>query len=79
MSEVELKGMLESVAWRRVRAEWSKYLQMKPKLSMHCCLKSNHTQKTQKAQLTYCPLLVGTTAFCPLLCQCGMLGLASFN
>ena len=34
MSEAELKGMLESVAWQRVRAEWSKDLEMKPKLSM---------------------------------------------
>ena len=34
MSEAELKRMLESVAWRRVRAEWSKDLEMKLKLSM---------------------------------------------
>ena len=34
MSEAELKGMLESVEWRRVKAEWSKDLEMKPKLSM---------------------------------------------
>ena len=34
MSVADLKRMLESVAWRRVRAEWSKDLEMKPKLSM---------------------------------------------
>ena len=34
VSEAELKGMLESVAWWRVRAEWSKDLEMKPKLLM---------------------------------------------
>ena len=34
MSEVELKGMLESAAWRKVREEWNKDLEKKPKLSM---------------------------------------------
>ena len=34
MSENELKKMLESVAWRRVRKEWSQDLENKPKLSM---------------------------------------------
>ena len=34
MSENELKRMLESVAWRRVRKEWSQELENKPKLSM---------------------------------------------
>ena len=34
MSEAELKGMLESVAWRKVREEWSKELEKKPKLPM---------------------------------------------
>ena len=37
-----------------------------------------HTQNTQKAQLTYCPLLVGTTTFCPLLCQSGILSFGKF-
>ena len=30
MSEAELKGMLESVVWRKVREEWSKELKKKP-------------------------------------------------
>ena len=34
MSENELKRMLESVVWRRVRKEWSQELENKPKLSM---------------------------------------------
>ena len=34
MSEAEVKGMLESVAWWRVKEEWSKDLKKKPKLSM---------------------------------------------
>ena len=34
MPEAELKGMLESVAWQRVKEEWSKYLEKKPKLLM---------------------------------------------
>ena len=34
MSEAEVKGMLESVAWRKVKEEWSKDLEKKPKLSM---------------------------------------------
>ena len=34
MSEVELKGMLESVAWLKVSEEWSKELEKKPKLAM---------------------------------------------
>ena len=34
MSESELKRMLESVAWRRVRKEWSQELENKPKLSV---------------------------------------------
>ena len=33
MSEAELKGMLESAAWWKVREEWSKELE-KPKLVM---------------------------------------------
>ena len=34
MPEAELKEMLESVAWRRVKEEWSKDLEKKPKLLM---------------------------------------------
>ena len=34
MSEAELKEMPESVAWRKVREEWSKELEKKPKLVM---------------------------------------------
>ena len=34
MSENELKRMLESVAWRKVRKEWSQELENKPQLSM---------------------------------------------
>ena len=34
LSENELKRMLESVAWRRVRKEWSQELENKPKLLM---------------------------------------------
>ena len=30
----ELKGMLESIAWRRVKEEWRDELEMKPKLVM---------------------------------------------
>ena len=34
MSEAELKGVLESVVWRKVREEWSKELEKNPKLAM---------------------------------------------
>ena len=34
VSEVDVKGMLLSVAWRNVRDEWRKKMHEKPKLSM---------------------------------------------
>ena len=34
MPEAELKGMLESVAWWRVKREWSKDMEKKPELLM---------------------------------------------
>ena len=34
MSEAELKRMLESIAWRRVKEEWRDELEKKPKLMM---------------------------------------------
>ena len=34
LSEVDVKDMLLSVAWRNVRNEWRKELHEKPKLSM---------------------------------------------
>ena len=34
MPKAEWKGMLESVAWWRVKGEWSKDLEKKPKLLM---------------------------------------------
>jgi hypothetical protein len=34
MSESELKGMLESIAWRRVKEEWRGELEKKPMLGM---------------------------------------------
>ena len=33
LSETELKGMLESVAWRKVQEKWREELERKPKLS----------------------------------------------
>ena len=34
MSEAELKGMLESIAWRRVKEKWRDEFEKKPKLVM---------------------------------------------
>ena len=34
LSEVDVKDMLSSVAWRNVRDEWRKEMHEKPKLSM---------------------------------------------
>ena len=55
MSEAELKGMVESGAWRRVKEEWSKELE-KPKLSLmkkmiEYCEKSSCAGQREKGGL----------------------------
>ena len=59
LSEVDVKGMLLSVAWRNVRDEWRKEIHEKPKLSMmkritECEVRSGCAFLMSKAERRMC-------------------------
>ena len=68
MPEAEVKGMLESVTWQRVKEEWSKDLEKKPKLLMMKIIKCGQESscadvKSKRERRVMLKLRGGTAAF----------------
>ena len=77
LSEVDVKDMLLSVAWRNVRDEWRKEMHEKPKLSMmklisDCEVKSSCALLKSKAERRMMRKLRGGTAAFQMRWEDGM-------